>query len=193
VRTGISGTSANLVSTQKEQILDSVTVAERQSITQIRAMRWYYDGKHRQPTKRTRKSMANTSSHSLGRSIRRRKFRTNRTHIEVRTQPSDVMESKIDRQVMLVEELSQKCLVRDHTINQLTNYVSMCTSNLGRRRRSNQLRMTATDASIRESSPSRRIIQNRRMRNTKLLQILIIVNQGFGSQEKLAVPRTWTT
>jgi hypothetical protein len=40
-------------------------------------------------------------------------FRTNRTGFEVTTKPSDTMESKMDRLLTLVEELSNKCRVQE--------------------------------------------------------------------------------
>jgi hypothetical protein len=160
---GTSGTRADMVSTQEDQILDSVTVANTQSIGAM-ATQHKTDGTMMEntantdePTKRITKSMAN--SHIIGRSIRNKfgtpgSFRTNRTRIEVTTKPSDVMESKIDRLLTPVEERSQKCLAQDQKINQLTDDVSNARDHILAiqevKHRSNQLRMTATDASIKE-------------------------------------------
>jgi hypothetical protein len=161
---GTSGTRANMVSTQEEQILGLITVSNTQFITQIGAMAnqdktdstmMENTANIDEPSKRIRKNMVN--SQNIGLSIRNKlgtpgSFRTNRARIEVTTKRSDEMESKIDRLLvlMLVEELSQTCLAQDHKINQLTNYVSNARDHIlaiqEDKHQRYQLRMTATDA-----------------------------------------------
>jgi hypothetical protein len=81
-------------------------------------------------------------------------FRTNRTRIEVTMKPSDAMETKINRLLTLVEELSNKCRVQEDQITDLKKYVSNARDEILTNQEEvyqcNQFRMTATDAAIRE-------------------------------------------
>jgi hypothetical protein len=159
-------THLDMSKSQDDKILDSITVAGTQPIPQVGSTA-IHDDRHDTTMEATNpnveggKALKKNIGQTLatGRPIRNKLgtpggFRTNRTRIEVTTKLSDAMETKIDRLLTLVEELSNKCRVQEDQITDLKKYVSDARDEIITNQEEvyscNQFRMTATDAAIRE-------------------------------------------